>query len=374
MNTSVEQPSANGQPTDPRISALASASHHDSTLILLGPDASAQAAFAAAAATPRPGFPIHSSTNIATATARPTPSLAGSSIFAATQDPSKHLGQLPLETPYFTPQATWTETSRSDYFSATSTSIASGIQPSQANLFTSGLSVPAQTPAAIEIPSFSASSPSYFPNPTGGSDQELQGFQLPSTGAVSGAWEAHRNGSVTSLSSQRSGLSLSMPLSSLMSPTGSGPSHRLSMSALSQSHHSPTAAAVPAELNIQEIQCETVSNLLAQVLSITDDGDRNAIMLLDMRPSVLYAASTIKTAVNLCISSILLKRQTYSLQSVTGQLTTEQDIEIFSRWKQFSNIVFFDASGSAPVVGSPTFFMAQKFRREGCTATLAYLH
>ncbi|KAK3825412.1 MAG: protein-tyrosine phosphatase-like protein [Benniella sp.] len=149
------------------------------------------------------------------------------------------------------------------------------------------------------------------------------------------------------------------------------------MSALSQSHHSPTAAAVPAELKIQEIQCETVSSLLAQVLSTldgSDNGDRNAIMLLDMRPSVLYATSTIKTAVNLCISSILLKRQTYSLQSVTGQLTTEQDIEIFSRWRQFSNIVFFDASGSAPVVGSPTFFMAQKFRREGCTATLAYLH
>ncbi|KAF9973988.1 hypothetical protein BGZ65_008967, partial [Modicella reniformis] len=235
--------------------------------------------------------------------------------------------------------AAWTEMSRSDYFSTASTPAVpmtvAGFHPSQANLFASGLSVPAQTPAAIEIPSFSASSPSYFPStsdhPTsgGGPDHEPgQGFQLPAG--------LYRNGSV----------------------------------------------AVPAELNMQQISGETVSRLLEQVLNTekddgngnnANDSDRNTIMLLDMRPSVSHAASTIKTAVNVCIPNILLKRPMYSLQMVTEQLTTEQDIEIFSRWRQFPTIVFFDASGAAPLVGSPTVYMAQKLRKEGCGATLAYL-
>ncbi|KAI8595100.1 protein-tyrosine phosphatase-like protein [Dissophora ornata] len=144
------------------------------------------------------------------------------------------------------------------------------------------------------------------------------------------------------------------------------------MSFLSQSHHSPIAAAAPAELNLQEMSCDMVSRLLEQVLDITDN--KCAIMLLDMRPSVLYATSSIKTAVSVSIPNMLLKRPMFSLQKVTGQLTTEQDVETFSRWKEFSNIVLFDAAGAAPVVGSPTYFMVQKFRKEGCNATLGFLN
>ncbi|KAF9897945.1 hypothetical protein BX616_004723, partial [Lobosporangium transversale] len=324
--------------------------------------------------------------------ANPRPSFAGSGFFAVAQDPSRHLAQqLPMETPFFTPQATWTESSRSDYFSASTTTgpmtsishLSSPHHPSQANLFTSGFSVPAQTPAAIEISSFSASSPSYFPDSISVSDQDSQGFQLPPSSLPQGphhrptgsSWEPFhssrvidRNGSSSTIPIQRSNLSLSMPLSSLMSPPSSlaSPS-RLSMSSLSQSHHSPAPAAPPADLNIQENSPSTVSTLLQQVLQ---NQDKHSIMLLDMRPSVSYASSSIKTAVNVCIPNMLLKRPMYSLQMITEQLTTEQDIETFSKWKQFSNIVFFDASGAPPVVGSPTYFMVQKFRKEGCNATL----
>ncbi|KAI1318121.1 hypothetical protein EDD11_007173 [Mortierella claussenii] len=406
--------SSSAQQQDSRISALTSTPNDPATFVLLA-DPSSPPSQAAAAA----GGPFASS-HIATATAttRPTPSFSGSGFFAAVQDPSKHLAQLPLETPYFTPQAVWTETSRSDYFSSatTATSASAAVaarhltsphhHPSQANLFTSGFSLPAQTPAAIEIPSFSASSPSYFPSTSDSSnvpDQDPHGFQLPPSsmpsvtahgraGSSSGpSWEPYPSSRTSSTSSagdrsglsssnasipvHRSNLSLSMPLSSLMSPPSSvlSPS-RLSMSSLSQSHHSPVTTAAPAELNIQEMSTDMVSRLLEQVLQAGHgSGNKDALMLLDMRPSVSHAASSIKTAVNVCIPNMLLKRPMYSLQKVTEQLTTEQDIDTFSRWKQFSNIVFFDASGAAPVVDSPTFFMVQKLRKEGCNATLGYL-
>ncbi|KAF9095061.1 hypothetical protein BGX23_001140 [Mortierella sp. AD031] len=390
-------------PTDPRIAALASSPIDPLTLVLLDPATPPSQSAAAA------GVSLSTSSNIATTTARPSLSFAGSGFFAATQDPSRHLAQLPLETPYFTPQAPWTE-SRSDYFSTAAstpapmpthfTSPLSAANRSQANLFANSFSVPAQTPAAVDISSFSASSPSYFPSPTDPSstalDQDGQaGFQLSmpssshhrpgSMGSSSGPWEPYPSTRSSSMSSvgglssmsippHKPNMSISMPLSSLMSPPSSTSSpSRPTMSALSQSHHSPVAPAAPAELNLKEMTGETVSQLLEQVL-MTSGGNKHAVMLLDMRPSVSHAAASIQTAVSVCVSNMLLRRPMYSLQMVTEQLTTEQDIETFSKWKQFSNIVLFDAAGAVPVVGSPTILMVQKFRKEGCNATLAYLN
>ncbi|KAF8937908.1 hypothetical protein BGZ47_008821 [Haplosporangium gracile] len=397
----------NQSATDPRIAALASNRNDPPTLVLLDP-ATPPAQSAAGA-----GGSLSTSSNIATATAtaRPSLSFAGSGFFAATQDPVRHLEQqLPLETPFFTPQAVWTESARSDYFSTAAptpapmpTHLASPLSAahrSQANLFANSLNVPAQTPAAVDISSFSASSPSYFPSPTIPSSTALNqdgqaGFQLsmPSTshsrpasmgGAMNGSWEPYPSSrsSFTSLggssisipSHNRPNMSISMPLSSLMSPPSSTSSpSRPTMSSLSQSHHSPVAPAAPAELNLKEMTGETVSQLLEKVL-MTNGGDKNAVMLLDMRSSVSHAASSIQTAVSVCVPNMLLKRLKTSLQMVTEQLTTEQDIETFSKWKQFANIVLFDASGTVPVVGSPTILMVQKFRKEGCNATLAYLN
>ncbi|OAQ26731.1 hypothetical protein K457DRAFT_157403 [Linnemannia elongata AG-77] len=390
--------------TDPRIAALASNPNDPPTLVLLDPATPPTQSAAAA------GASLSTSSNIATATAtaRPSLSFAGSGFFAATQDPARHLQQqLPLETPFFTPQAVWTESARSDYFSTAAstpapmpthlTSPLSATHRSQANLFANSFNVPAQTPAAVDISSFSASSPSYFPSPTDPSstalDQDGQaGFQLsmPSTshsrptsmgGALNGSWEPYPSSRSSSMSGSsysipshnRPNMSISMPLSSLMSPPSSTSSpSRPTMSSLSQSHHSPVAPAAPAELNLKEMTSETVSQLLEKVM-MTNGGDKNAVMLLDMRSSVSYAASSIQTAVSVCVPNMLLKRPKTSLQQVTEQLTTEQDIETFSKWKQFANIVLFDASGAVPVVGSPTILMVQKFRKEGCNANLAYL-
>ncbi|KAK3811741.1 MAG: protein-tyrosine phosphatase-like protein [Linnemannia elongata] len=201
-------------------------------------------------------------------------------------------------------------------------------------------------------------------------------------GALNGSWEPYPSSRSSSMSGSsisipshnRPNMSISMPLSSLMSPPSSTSSpSRPTMSSLSQSHHSPVGAAAPAELNLNEMTGETVSQLLEKVL-MTSGGDKNAVMLLDMRSSVSHAASSIQTAVSVCVPNMLLKRPKTSLQMVTEQLTTEQDIETFSKWKQFANIVLFDASGAVPVVGSPTILMVQKFRKEGCKATLAYLN
>ncbi|KAG9324078.1 hypothetical protein KVV02_004004 [Mortierella alpina] len=387
--------------SDPRLSTLTSASNDPPTLVLLTDPSTPPSQSAAAAGASLAPHSNSASTSIATAAARSTPTFSGSG-FAEAQDPSKHLAQLPLETPFFTPQAPWTESSRSDYFSGASTPAPprGTAHSSQANLFAPTFAVPAQTPAAVEIASFAASSPSYFPSSLS-TEPESQGFHLPPTTPFKGSmppaihfrpgssttsapWEPYPsgrsnassagdpNGSSASIPALKTkNLSISMPLSSLMSPPGS----RLSMSMSSQSprHPSPSAPSVPAGQSLKEMDGGAVSRLLEQVLMASDDTGKAALMLLDMRPSPDHMASSIKTAVNVCVPSVLLKRPSTSLQKVMDHLTTEQDSEIFSKWRQFANIVLFDASGAAPMAGSPTLLLAQKFRMEGCSANLAYL-
>ncbi|KAF9578049.1 hypothetical protein BGW38_006375, partial [Lunasporangiospora selenospora] len=167
------------------------------------------------------------------------------------------------------------------------------------------------------------------------------------------------------------------------------------MSSLSQSHHAPVPTAIPAELNITETDSDAVALLLSQALGTTNgdgsvqalgtegssngvsdmetDLNENSILLLDMRTSAQHAASSIKGAVSVSVPNMLLKRPMFTLKMVTEQLTTEQDATTFARWQLFTNIVFFDGPGTVPAVGSPTYFVTQKFRKEGCGANIRYL-
>ncbi|KAI8360564.1 hypothetical protein B0O80DRAFT_206813 [Mortierella sp. GBAus27b] len=128
----------------------------------------------------------------------------------------------------------------------------------------------------------------------------------------------------------------------------------------------------PEDPDLRGMSGATVSELLEHGLNA--DRNRNTILLLDMRPSGSHTAASINTAVRVSIPSILLKRPMYTLSMMTEQLTTPREIETFSNWRRFSNIVLFDATGSTPVKGSPIFCIAQKFRKEGCVARLGYIH
>ncbi|KAF9088030.1 hypothetical protein BGX29_000494 [Mortierella sp. GBA35] len=129
----------------------------------------------------------------------------------------------------------------------------------------------------------------------------------------------------------------------------------------------PTAA----ELDLKEISGDAVSQLVRQALS--HYGNKYTVLLLDMRPAVCHSASSVKTAVCVCVPNMLLKRPMYSLGMITEHLTTEHQVQTFSNWRRFANIVLFDANGATPVKGTPLFCIAQKFRKEGYSARISYI-
>ncbi|KAF9954593.1 hypothetical protein BGZ72_004458 [Mortierella alpina] len=250
----------------------------------------------------------------------------------------------------------------------------------------------AQTPSALaaEIRSFASSSPSYFPSlsPVSSSSSEApsENQQTPSgnrrtfstvnmpptthcrqgsTNLGSGhQWEPYPSLKVTA-PSERRGHKPCHSLSTQFSPSALSSLKLPPISAptLLPSATLPDTPAVAA-LDLKELSCNTVSELLDQAQS--NHGDKFAILLLDMRPAVCNAVSSIDSAVSVSVPNMLLKRPMYSLEMVTEQLTTEREVDAFSNWRRFSNIVFFDATGTVPSKGSPIFCIAQKFRKEGC--------
>ncbi|KAF9120676.1 hypothetical protein BGW39_011187 [Mortierella sp. 14UC] len=126
-----------------------------------------------------------------------------------------------------------------------------------------------------------------------------------------------------------------------------------------------------AALDLKEVSGDIVSHLVKQTLS--SFGNKNTVLLLDMRPAVSHSALSIKTAVGVNVPNMLLKRPMYSLNMVTEHLKTDQEVETFSNWRRFSNIVLFDATGATPVKGTPLFCIAQKFRKEGYSARIGYI-
>ncbi|KAG0045833.1 hypothetical protein BGZ83_008937 [Gryganskiella cystojenkinii] len=378
-----EQHTLNKQ-TDPRLSA------HTLSLVAdpssISPNPQHASAVTAGASSP-------TTANIAAAaTVRSIPTFSGSDFFAVSQDPSLHLNQPPMETPFYTPMAVWSEPRASgqggggggtggggDYFA----SAVSTPAPNH-HLFSSGFQTPATSfeyfPSSADQPINNSASHHHHPPSTGfhlppGTPFSLSlprgaGGGSSSSGPVAGSWApsqmssaSDRTGSLPSIPTHRNSLSMTVPMSPMMMMTPGG------RRPLSQSYSTPSLpAALLTELNMKSMAESAVSELLERVLN---GDDKNAVIMLDMRPSMLNAASTIKTAVSICMPNMLLKR--CSLQNVTDQLTCEQDIETFSRWRQCATIVLFDASGATPAIGSPAVLLAQKFRKEGCSAALGYL-
>ncbi|KAG0250487.1 hypothetical protein DFQ27_009385 [Actinomortierella ambigua] len=229
------------------------------------------------------------------------------------------------------------------------------------------------------------------PHPSSGLVSSSSSFQLPPTpfmppapharhggagggGGVSGpdlSWVPYPPNSRTNpLPNRRSTthLSLSAPLNM---PSVSA--LQKSLSTTPRPLHRHSTINLPPATELEPVDPALVAKWMHTTPETTTMPLQRNVLLLDMRPSVNYATSTIRQAINISIPNMLLKRPMFSLAMVMDQLTSDRELALFAEWKQYSHLVFFDAAGAVPVVGSPTFCMVQKFQREGCSAKLWYL-
>lgn len=89
------------------------------------------------------------------------------------------------------------------------------------------------------------------------------------------------------------------------------------------------------------------------------------MLLLDVRSAQSYAQSHIRSSLNLCIPTTLLKRATFNLQKLQQTFQHPDQQGLFSQWKETDCLVVYDASSSEKTEAMTAMNMIKKFTNEG---------
>ncbi|KAJ3578823.1 hypothetical protein NPX13_g1746 [Xylaria arbuscula] len=98
--------------------------------------------------------------------------------------------------------------------------------------------------------------------------------------------------------------------------------------------------------------------------SLMDDSSESDILILDVRPSVLYAQSHIRGALNMCVPKTLQRRATFTLEKFQKVLETEKERAKFASWAKVTHLIIYNYTSSERDV-VPVSNMFEKFMNEG---------
>ncbi|KAL1892702.1 phosphotyrosine-specific ptp2-like protein [Ceratocystis pirilliformis] len=113
--------------------------------------------------------------------------------------------------------------------------------------------------------------------------------------------------------------------------------------------------------------------IVAHKLKDLIEDDESQILLLDVRCSQNYSNSHIRGALNLCIPTMLLKRDNFRLKKVLQSFQRPGDIEKLSNWRNVKTIVAYGACSSDKNEVSMASNVLQKFIKEGFTGLASVL-
>ncbi|KAI0972949.1 hypothetical protein F4678DRAFT_33774 [Xylaria arbuscula] len=105
--------------------------------------------------------------------------------------------------------------------------------------------------------------------------------------------------------------------------------------------------------------------LPSEFKALLQDAPENEYLLLDVRVATLYAKSRIRSALNLCIPTTLLKRATFNLGKLQNTLQTEEDQAKFAGWAEVKYLVIYDSSSTEKRDATAAMNMFKKFMNEG---------
>lgn len=111
-----------------------------------------------------------------------------------------------------------------------------------------------------------------------------------------------------------------------------------------------------------------------QLAELIKKYNTESLLLLDVRTYKSYVASRIKTAVNLCIPTTLLKRPSFNVAKLSDTFASNYDKKRFDLWKAMKYIVVYDTETKYSTDSSAlaAIYTLSKFSREGWDGT-AYI-
>ncbi|CAI2169123.1 2558_t:CDS:2 [Funneliformis geosporum] len=124
----------------------------------------------------------------------------------------------------------------------------------------------------------------------------------------------------------------------------------------------------PATSSFEEYSVDSIADSINQKQS-----SQNNILLLDLRPFSMFTANHIKSSLNICVPSTLLKRCSFSVDKITETLVSDLDKGIFREWTKYENIVLYDNDSDSLSESCPLFHLCKKFKSPACKAKVGYL-
>ncbi|ODV92038.1 hypothetical protein CANCADRAFT_55782 [Tortispora caseinolytica NRRL Y-17796] len=109
-----------------------------------------------------------------------------------------------------------------------------------------------------------------------------------------------------------------------------------------------------------------------QTYSMLKDG--KSTLLIDLRPLSRFLAGHIKTAINICMPSTLLRRNNVTADSMLATVSHSSRTSAHDpNWMKSEIIILYDTEARKIAHSSLLYAVASKFRRSGYTGTIAYL-
>ena len=109
----------------------------------------------------------------------------------------------------------------------------------------------------------------------------------------------------------------------------------------------------------------TATSLPASSLVLTHLLSSRSMLLIDIRAFAAYAKSRLVGAIHICIPTVLLKRSSLSLESISESIVSKGDQRRFAKWKDADGIVIYDADSLRVKDSYPLATLAAKFLEAG---------
>ncbi|KNC97575.1 uncharacterized protein SPPG_07048 [Spizellomyces punctatus DAOM BR117] len=107
--------------------------------------------------------------------------------------------------------------------------------------------------------------------------------------------------------------------------------------------------------------------------SITSAEGNPLVLVLDMRSFVQYSRQRVKSSVNVCIPTTLLKRPTFGADKLFDTLASDHAKDMLKQWTNNTFIILYDNDSSQVSSGSPLMLLARKLQQGNTTATIGWL-
>jgi len=129
----------------------------------------------------------------------------------------------------------------------------------------------------------------------------------------------------------------------------------------------------PATTSFEEFSSDVTANLIKQRLSNPSNSSQYSILLLDLRSFSMFTTNHIKSSLNICVPSTLLKRCSFTADKITETLVSDVDRDVFKEWPKYENIILYDSETDSLSESCPLFHLCKKFRSPICKAKIGYL-